>query len=175
MRHRASASASGKKETPVPPRSPSPSPTSVPEWQGDETESSPLPTVTEDSDDAFFECTSAGCSPRDPAQGPPAQGQASSSSAGPAPAQGPPAQRQTIRLLGETAKIRKKYRDIMRTQMLLNDKERKKEAVRFASTLEKAPPICNRVNSEWKQPAIPCHCHKWPKFFGGELGQNPLG
>ena len=62
----------------------------------------------------------------------------------------------------------------MRTQMLLNDKERKKEAVRFASTLEKAPPICNRVSSEWKQPTIPCHCHKWPKFLVANLGKTHL-
>ena len=102
-----------KTETRVPPRSPSPSPTSVPDdfgadWKEEEPEASPSPTVTgtEDSDDGFFECIS-GCSPRDPAQGPLAQGQASSSSAGPAPAQGPPAQGHVIGLQGARAREKK--------------------------------------------------------------------
>ena len=44
----------------------------------------------------------------------------------------------------------------------------------FASTLLKAPPICNRVNSEWRTAPLPCLCHKWPEFLMKNLGKTPL-
>ena len=63
-------------------------------------------------------------------------------------------------------------RDLLRNQLKFNDKERK--AVRFASTLGKAPPICNRVNSDWKQLAIPCHCNEWDEFLAANLNKTHL-
>ena len=46
--------------------------------------------------------------------------------------------------------------------------------VRYSTRLEHAPPICNRVNSGWKEDAIECHCKKWPQFLNANLNKTHL-
>ena len=88
-----------------------------------------------------------------PAQGPPAQGSSSSSA------------RRVIRLKGDNAQERKKTRSACRQEARAQNKDRC--GLSFASSLSKAPPICNRVASRWGEDAIACQSELWPQFFGG--------
>ena len=88
-----------------------------------------------------------------PAQGPPAQANASSS----------PRPNLVVALPGSSAKDRKLARDAMRKYCRDNGLDRR--GLSYRSTLAKAPPVCNRVASPWGKPPIACHCDEWPKWL----------
>ena len=110
-----------------------------------------------------------------PAQGSPAQGpiiklegQASSSSA----TWEPPDETHAIVMEGKTASARKAWRSQMRSEM--NRAQRDTRFVRYVSNLEQAPPICNRVASEWHKPDIGCDCDKRGSFLHQNLNKTGL-
>ena len=84
-----------------------------------------------------------------------------------------PSKKFVIKLEGQNAKEKKHYRSLMRAFMWHNNRDRQ-ACVRFSTKLVHAPPICNRVNSGWKEDAIECHCKEWPHFLNSNLDKTHL-
>ena len=111
-----------------------------------------------------------------PAQGSSAQVPIINSQGGPSASSGdpwkPPEPKYTVPMQGNNAKHRKKFRSQMRSAG--GRFNRDMSNVRYVSNLIHAPPICNRVASEWKKPEIGCHCHLWPNFIQSNLDKTHL-
>ena len=98
-----------------------------------------------------------------PAQGQAAKGMSAEDEAQEGDQTELPADKPVVYLFAETAKLRKKQRDMFKNILTKNGIDPSR--VKFTANNEHMPLICNRVAVGWKEADKPCQCHLWSQWL----------